>query len=76
MEANANPMARPGERNVLCHHYEGCLDYAVARRWLFWDCSRCPHRNKKRNLGGGVMVKDFEPEYHVATESFRDLVAS
>jgi len=75
MKPNAHPLPRSGERNALCHYYEGCLDYAIESRWLSWDCSVCPYRSKKKNLGNGPMVKDAEPEYHVASESFRDLVA-
>ncbi|MBW2266167.1 MAG: hypothetical protein JRD47_07645 [Deltaproteobacteria bacterium] len=75
MKPNANPLPKSGERNALCHYYEGCLDHAIERRWRFWDCSLCPHRSKKMSLGDAPMVKDPNPEYHIVSESFRQLVA-
>ena len=75
MKPNGNPLCRSGDRNALCPYYEGCLDHAVERHWRFWDCSICPHRSKKKSLGDAPMVKDPNPEYHIVSESFRQLVA-
>jgi len=37
MKPNANPLPKSGERNALCHYYEGCLDHAIERRWRLWS---------------------------------------
>ena len=29
-------------RNVLCDHYDHCLDEALMQRWPSWSCERCP----------------------------------
>ncbi len=41
MELLANPINRPGDRNVDCPHYRSCLDHAVKFAWNYWDCSDC-----------------------------------
>jgi hypothetical protein len=66
MKSDAIPRCKLGERNALCPYYEGCLDHAVKRRWRFWDCSVCLHRTRKQRMNDLPMVKDPDPEYHIA----------
>src|SRR5690606_24413002 len=35
-------------RDILCRHYDGCLDVAVQRGWISWSCSACPIRGKSQ----------------------------
>jgi len=44
MDQKANPIPRPGVRNIYCPLYNDCLDYAVRASWQTWGCSQCPHR--------------------------------
>jgi len=44
MKPLANPVNRPGDRNVDCPHYRSCLDHAVKFSWNYWDCSDCVFR--------------------------------
>lgn len=44
-----NPVHRPGTKNVLCPHYEHCLDYAVQRYWRYWDCSECAYKESQES---------------------------
>jgi len=70
MEPNAHPVSKPGDRNSLCPHYEGCLDYAVDHRWQSWDCSECPHQLKKQGLTHAPIAKDEDPLYDVPGRIF------
>lgn len=40
-----SPQRRMGDRNVLCVHYEECLDLAVSRKWRTFSCDRCAYLN-------------------------------
>ncbi len=37
-------------RNVLCPHYNICLDTAVKKTLSGWDCSACIHKNTKEQI--------------------------
>ncbi len=41
MKKGRNPLYRKGERNPFCSSYALCLDEAIGKAWLFWDCSEC-----------------------------------
>jgi hypothetical protein len=47
MEPKANPVCRPGQRNIYCPYYSKCLDYVSGSEWEFWDCSCCPNITKR-----------------------------
>ena len=49
MSSKANPLHRPGRKNIHCPFYAACLDYAADRFWECWDCSECPHRATYNN---------------------------
>jgi hypothetical protein len=29
-------------RNLVCEHYDDCLDEAVTKHWTSWTCEQCP----------------------------------
>ena len=37
-------------RNVLCPHYNTCLDHAVEKNLPSWDCSTCMHKHTKERI--------------------------
>jgi hypothetical protein len=41
MKKGRNPIYRKGERNPFCSSYALCLDEAISKSWIFWDCSEC-----------------------------------
>jgi tRNA(Ile2) C34 agmatinyltransferase TiaS len=57
-----NPTQRRGKRNVFCSFYSECLDIAIGKGWMHWNCAKCEQR----------FNKEAEPElprnvnYHVA----------
>ena len=64
MDQKANPVPRPGVRNIYCPFYKYCLDYAARRSWQTWDCSQCPHK----------LIRQSITEYEINnTESYYDL---
>ena len=65
MNPKANPVCRPGERNIDCPYYEMCLDYTADSNWEFWDCSCCAHKTACCPLSGkeGTTVK-YEIAYY------------
>lgn len=30
------------DRRIYCRHYETCLDFAFAKKWVSWSCGDCP----------------------------------
>jgi hypothetical protein len=48
MLKKGNPIPDAGERNVLCPHYNHCLDRAVKLSWQSWSCSQCQNRFVKQ----------------------------
>lgn len=49
MDPKANPIPKPGRRDVYCSCYNDCLDFAVERLWQSWNCSECPNRLTKQS---------------------------
>ncbi len=44
-------------RNVLCPHYNFCLDNAVKKTLSGWDCSACIHKNTKEQIDPSESVR-------------------
>ena len=44
-------------RNVLCPHYNICLDTAVEKTLSGWDCSACIHKNTKEQIDPSEFVR-------------------
>jgi hypothetical protein len=51
MGLKANPISEPGERNICCPFYAGCLDYAVDNSWDSWNCTNCQFKVIRRRRG-------------------------
>ena len=49
MDPKANPIPKPGKRDVYCSCYNDCLDFAVECLWQSWNCSQCPNRLTKQS---------------------------
>jgi len=47
MKKGRNPIYRKGERNPFCSSYALCLDEAIGKAWLFWDCSECEFKSSQ-----------------------------
>jgi hypothetical protein len=47
MKQGRNPIYRKGERNPFCSSYALCLDEAIGKSWLFWDCSECEFKTSR-----------------------------
>jgi hypothetical protein len=73
MERNAHPVSKSGDRNSLCPHYDGCLDYAVDHRWQCWNCSECPHNLEKEALSQAPIVKDENPLCYLPPRILRQI---
>lgn len=50
MDRKANPIPKPGERNVCCPFYNDCLDCALKGSWQTWNCSQCPHKLMRQSI--------------------------
>ena len=44
-------------RNVLCPHYNICLDNAVKKTLPAWDCSACIHKDTKEQIDPSESVR-------------------
>ena len=44
-------------RNVLCPHYNICLDNAVKKTLSGWDCSACIHKNTNEQIDPSEFVR-------------------
>ena len=58
-------------RNVLCPHYNTCLDHVVEKKLPSWDCSICMHKNAKEQIDptefercGKLLNKIFSKPYN------------
>jgi CheY-like chemotaxis protein len=47
--AECNPVRWQGDRNIFCLFYRECLDNAIDKSWMDWDCSDCPHKLNHSN---------------------------
>jgi hypothetical protein len=50
MDRKANPIPKPGERNVCCPFYNDCLDCALKGSWQTWNCAQCPHKLMRQSI--------------------------
>ena len=50
MDQKAMPKPKPGERNIYCHYYGDCLDYAVSHGWQSWKCSGCQYKMARQAI--------------------------
>lgn len=41
IQASRKSNARQASRNVLCRHYNHCLDIAIEKGWNGFSCSQC-----------------------------------
>jgi len=74
MDQKANPIPKPGERNVCCPFYNDCLDYAVRGSWQSWNCSQCPHKLMRQSITEyEYQITDPEPNYDLPLEIYREL---
>jgi hypothetical protein len=74
MKQGRNPIYRKGERNPFCSSYAVCLDEAIGKTWLFWDCSECEFkasRDPKAEIMG--RAPDSMPYYEITIETSDDL---
>lgn len=70
MKKRRNPIYRKGERNPFCSCYALCLDEAIGKSWLFWDCSECEFkvsRDPKTEIMSGS--NDCMPYYEITIET-------
>lgn len=44
---DANPVSKPGDRNLQCPYYVLCLDIAAANMWPDFTCDLCFYRKTK-----------------------------
>ncbi len=58
-------------RNVLCPHYNTCLDHVVEKKLPPWDCSTCMHKNTTEQIDptefercGKLLNKIFSKPYY------------
>ena len=62
MDQKANPVPRPGVRNIYCPFYKDCLDYAVRGSWQSWNCSQCRHKLMRQSITE-YELNNTEPYY-------------
>lgn len=55
---------KKGERNVFCSHYDRCLDYAVDRSWMDFDCSCCRNFLNKGARGSLIFTSNDATEVY------------
>jgi hypothetical protein len=70
MKKGRNPIYRKGERNPFCASYAVCLDEAIGKAWLFWDCSECESkasRDPKTEIT--ARVSESMPYYEITIET-------
>jgi hypothetical protein len=71
MNQECSPMNKTGNRNVLCPHYNDCLDYIVARSWKDWDCSDCRNKMNQESITDFPLTCDDSlPHYEIPFELF------
>jgi hypothetical protein len=69
MKTRRNPIYRKGERNPFCSSYAVCLDEAIGKSWLFWDCSECEFK-ASRDPKTEIMSRanDSMPYYEISID--------
>ena len=74
MNLKCNPVHEEGNRNVLCPYYGDCLDYAIEKSWVYWDCGDCQHRlSEGARLETPLTVGDSIPYYDLPLEICREI---
>ncbi len=61
MERRPKPVQKSGNKNICCPFYGDCLDHAAKRHWQSWDCSECPHKEKKQPIRVDQITDGFGP---------------
>jgi hypothetical protein len=64
MDHKCRPAQRRGERNILCVHYNDCLDYVIRNAWESWDCGDCCHRHNQEARPEMRFVANEEVAYY------------
>jgi hypothetical protein len=59
MEPKLKPLHRSGSKNIYCPFYGNCLDYAAKSHWESWDCSECPHKEKRQPIRTDLITDGF-----------------
>jgi hypothetical protein len=74
MKKGRNPLYRKGERNPFCSRYALCLDEAIGKTWLFWDCSECEFK-ASRDAKTEITARsnDSMPYYEITIETSDEL---
>ena len=74
MKKGRNPIYRKGERNPFCSSYALCLDEAISKLWVFWDCSECESKSS-RDPKMEIMSRsnDSMPYYEITIETSDEL---
>jgi hypothetical protein len=69
MKKGRNPIYRKGQRNPFCLSYAVCLDEAIGKSWIFWDCSECEFK-ASRDSKTEIMCRsnDSPPYYDVSVD--------
>jgi hypothetical protein len=74
MKKARNPLYRKGERNPFCSSYALCLDEAIGKAWLFWDCSECEFKaNRDPKTEITARAGDSMPYYEITIVTSDDL---
>jgi len=74
MKKGRNPIYRKGERNPFCLSYALCLDEAISKSWVFWDCSECEFKSTRDPKTDIVSIaNDSMPYYEITIETSDDL---
>ena len=82
MHLKGKPVQSPGERNIDCLYYNGCLTHAAKRHWQHLSCSRCPNRSIKQptperlsRLDHNLTTYELSPDVDlVVREGFLSLI--
>jgi hypothetical protein len=74
MKKGRNPIYRKGERNPFCSSYAFCLDEAISKLWIFWDCSECEFKSTRDPKTEIVSrSNDSMPYYELTIETSDEL---
>jgi hypothetical protein len=74
MDPRRRPIRKPGERNIFCPFYNGCLDYAIENSWRSWNCSQCPYRDMQTITECGYDFTDPDPYYDLSVRAIRERI--
>jgi hypothetical protein len=61
-------------RNPFCSSYALCLDEAIGKAWLFWDCSECEFKaSRDPKMEITARSNDSMPYYEITIEPSDEL---